>query len=463
MTDADALARASRLMERGQFAAADALLRRIVAVRADHPATLHLAGMAAFRAGRRDEGVALMERALGLRPNMPDALYNLGVMQVELARTTRAIACFARLVALRPDHVEALNYLGNLHRSDGAYDAAVTAYRQALAVAPPARRPVILIGLAQALAAADRAAEAKHAALAAVQSSPDAIAYAALGAVLLRTGEIDDAVEAFGRAAALAPADVQHETNLAMALHRAGRDEDALAACDRALARDPRDGRALHHKSALLSLLGRAGERDALLALDRLILEHRVEPPDPGGFNRELVDRVLAHPSLVADPPTKSTRGGRQTTNLFAEESGPFTPLVREIRRAVARYRIHLASQADHPFGGAQPTRFSLMGWATVLDEGGHQLAHFHPAAWICGVYYPQVPETIRADDAERAGWIGFGRPQDFFEGPDAPPERWFHPREGTMLLFPGFLGHRTRAFRATRPRISIAFDALIH
>jgi len=37
----------------------------------------------------------------------------------------------------------------------------------------------------------------------------------------------------------------------------------------------------------------------------------------------------------------------------------------------------------------------------------------------------------------------------------------WVHPREGKMLLFPGWLGHRTKPFGADRRRISVAFDAV--
>ena len=59
----------------------------------------------------------------------------------------------------------------------------------------------------------------------------------------------------------------------------------------------------------------------------------------------------------------------------------------------------------------------------------------------------------------DRAGWIEFGRPYRTL--PDAPDAtlRTIKPAEGTLLLFPSYLFHRTLPFAGDGERISISFD----
>jgi uncharacterized protein (TIGR02466 family) len=458
-----ALTTANQLLGAGRIAEADRLLRRIVAARPDHPAALHMAGVVAFQAGRAAEGAALVERALALRPDMPDALYNLGKMLVSLAQVARAKHVFTRVVEQRPDHVAAWNFLGNLHRGDGAFDDAIAAYRRALAIAPDEHTTVI--NIAQALSSAGQHAEARIHAQRAIELVPDAAAgHAGLGAILLRAGVPEQALTPLARAAAINPTEATHQINLAIALHRLARDQDALDACERALALGPRDTRALHYQAALLALLGRHEQLAQLMPLDRLVEEREIVPPAASGdlasFNRALVDAILAHPTLTAAPITKSTRGGRQTADLLAGSAGALAQFAAIVRQAVEAYSKRLVDMIDHPMGGPAPANFDLMSWATVLDEGGYQLSHFHPAAWVSGVYYAQMPDSITADHPDHAGWIALGRPQAEFDAAGGSPERWCHPREGKLLLFPGWLGHRTQPFRADRCRISVAFDA---
>ena len=459
-----ALAAANHLLSTGRVGEADQLARQIIAARPDDPRALCVAGMAAFLADRADEGAALLERAVALRPDMADAFFNLGKLQMAQARIEAAKQAFTRFLELRPDHVLALNWLGNLLSGDGAHDAAIAAYRRALRIAPDA--PETTVNLALALSAAGRDAEARGQARRAVELLPDHDgAHAVLGVVLMQAGDPEQAATSFERAATLNPGDTRHPINLAIALHRVGRHQPALEACERALARSPRDTKALHYKTALLALLGRHDERARLVPIDRLVWERAIVPPASSGglagFNRALVEAILCHPTLAPAAVTRTTRGGRQTANLLAGATGVLAEFAAIVRRAVEDYAAHLAALTDHPMAGPAPGNFELNCWANVLDDGGHQLSHFHPTSWVSGVYYPQVPDSIAAGQGDHAGWIAFGRPLEGFDVPDGSPERWFHPREGIMLLFPGWLGHRTEPFQADRHRVSMAFDAV--
>ncbi|MCH8896202.1 MAG: hypothetical protein IH927_08070, partial [Proteobacteria bacterium] len=107
------------------------------------------------------------------------------------------------------------------------------------------------------------------------------------------------------------------------------------------------------------------------------------------------------------------------------------------------------------------PGSWCLTMWAVVMDSQGHQLPHIHPAAWLSGVYYVQVPEEINDDDEREAGWIEFGAPPDTMNCRGEHRLRIFRPVAGNCFIFPSFFYHRTIPFESKQKRISIAFDAI--
>ena len=60
------------------------------------------------------------------------------------------------------------------------------------------------------------------------------------------------------------------------------------------------------------------------------------------------------------------------------------------------------------------------------------------PSAWLSGVYYPKIPDVVRADDPAHAGWIEFGRaPEDFHTTtePEAIAALWRHYTGGRQRM----------------------------
>ena len=117
-------------------------------------------------------------------------------------------------------------------------------------------------------------------------------------------------------------------------------------------------------------------------------------------------------------------------------------------------YRV---SHAHFPYLTALSSRLRANVWGIVMRTGGHQVAHIHPTAWVSGVYYPRVPDSI--NDQSDAGWIEFGRTGREFPDDFEPAIRTVKPKEGLMLLFPSYLYHRTIPLQNDKERISIAFD----
>ena len=93
------------------------------------------------------------------------------------------------------------------------------------------------------------------------------------------------------------------------------------------------------------------------------------------------------------------------------------------------------------------------------MSGGTAESAHIHPSAWLSGVYYPALPDLVRADDDAHLGWIEFGRPPTRLPTTAEPNLRLIKPVESMLVMFPSYIYHRTVPYESAATRISIAFD----
>jgi len=286
------------------------------------------------------------------------------------------------------------------------------------------------------------------------------IAYA-----LRELGRLDDALTASRKAIALAPDYDKAWVNLGDLLLEMGRPDDAVAETAAFLARHPGNTSALAFQAIALNEAGDRTEAARLLDFTRLLRAQEIAPPagfaDIADFNRALARHLRSHPSLTYAPASHATRKGRHSGELLIGDRGPVAGLEQAILGAVEDYRKALPPDPDHPFLAQRPDRLALSIWGVVMEDRGHQIAHIHPAAWLSGVYYPEIPDVVRGDDPDHQGWIEFGRPPADFHAAQAPVTKRICPREGLMLLFPSYLYHETVPFHAPVERLSIAFDVL--
>jgi hypothetical protein len=95
------------------------------------------------------------------------------------------------------------------------------------------------------------------------------------------------------------------------------------------------------------------------------------------------------------------------------------------------------------------------------MDSDGFHDTHFHPPGWLSGTYYPALPPERDLQGDDGAGYIEFGRSLYSLPTTVEPATRTVQPREGMVVLFPSYFGHRTIPFKSEEKRISIAFDAV--
>ena len=218
--------------------------------------------------------------------------------------------------------------------------------------------------------------------------------------------------------------------------------------------------------ASVLRDAGREAEASRILDYPSLVRTVNVDIPEGYAsideFNADLASYVSGHGSLLRDPVRKSTRGGAQTGELDPAEAPVIEALDTMIRRAVEGVIADLNADgfSEHEVMAYATESWSLRTWATVLESGGMQSAHQHPLGWLSGVYYAQLPESVKSA-AEGQGQLEFGSlPEAMWTTADSLlfPVK---PREGQMIIFPSWFYHATCAFAGDKSRISIAFDVI--
>ncbi len=212
--------------------------------------------------------------------------------------------------------------------------------------------------------------------------------------------------------------------------------------------------------SLMLVALGELGDtraRRTLFDPDRDL--HVTSLQAPEGFDDQLAEALIAHPSLTWEPEGLTTTAGSQTARLSAADHPVIARFEALLRRVLDRFLAARVPDPSHPRDFQVPTDFELNLWGTVLSEGGHQAPHIHPAGWLSGVYYAKVPSTVSGADPTQAGWIEFDRAGYGLPVSASVAPRVVCPQQGALVLFPSALFHRTLPLRGTDLRVSLAFD----
>lgn len=377
-----------------------------------------------------DAALASARRSLALDPQRADSW--LGLASLMSNRFDRdAIEEGLRAVALvlraEPDHAGAHHIAGLLWRKRGDLDRAARHARQAVALAPT-----------------------------------DADHVLALGELLLLRKEPGAASGCYRQAAARGVAAPDIARQLGIALLQDGRAAEAAAQLGAALRASPDDQRTIAHLGAALGLSDPdAAER--LLGLRRHI--HAVRLPPPPGFSGDpefrlaLAHDIRHHSRQRWEPVGLAARQAYLSGDLLADRTPAIVGMEQRLREAIDGFIARCRHDPGDVFLRAIPSRYRLHVWATQAAQAGHIDTHIHEASWLSGAYYVELPEAIRDEDPTHAGWIEFGRPYRALPPVPDAMLRTIRPHEGTLLLFPSYLFHRTLPYRGEGERISVSFD----
>ena len=149
-----------------------------------------------------------------------------------------------------------------------------------------------------------------------------------------------------------------------------------------------------------------------------------------------------------------SNRGGWQSTHDFADWSG-------DEGHAVVRRALDLASaHAQRGDGSAPP--WKVEAWANVSGPGAFNMPHVHGGTYWAAVYYVRVGGgeggQLVLHDPRMPG-LRMHAPGVRFRnlGPELRAD--VRPREGLMVLFPGWLSHSVEPWQGSGERISVAMN----
>lgn len=298
----------------------------------------------------------------------------------------------------------------------------------------------------------------------AIQGRPDGAGFHLnLGVTLIKVRRTHEALETLRRAVALAPDHGEAQYNLGVASYLTGDPEAAIQALNSAYNLGRRTSNTLVYAWLALKALGEDAAARHFVDLDRHIVIMRLDWPPAfdslDDFNQALTETLEADPDQQWERSGSTTKGGTQTAYFGPESPQVLHDFEAELRQALQVFLAALPADAEDPWLLAKPADWDLRIWGTLLDDEGHQASHMHPAGWLSGVYYVQVPAGTQPDDAVQAGWIEFGRPGYDLPTPFTPETRRICPEPGLLVLFPSHYFHATVPTRGGDRRISIAFD----
>jgi len=189
------LRQAASLHSARRLPEAEALYKRILAMRPGFAEVQIQCAVAQLGQGKQAEAEALLRAALKNRPNEPAAHYYLADALSMQGQMEAAVASYRRALSLQPNHIAAHNNLGNALLLLGRLAEAEASYAQALALNPNLPRT-----------------------------------HNNLGLIRLRRGQLQEARTAFGKALAQAPTYAEAQNNLGIALQKLGLASEAEAA-----------------------------------------------------------------------------------------------------------------------------------------------------------------------------------------------------------------------------------------
>lgn len=264
----DPNAQAASLLQAGNFAAAAALSRSILAQDPTNESGWSILVGALRALGSTEEALTAANAAILALPESAVARCNLASLLQQGKQFAEAEAAYLEAIRLNPDLAEAHCFLGQMLFQRGVHDTAAEHAQRALRINPKFADALVLLGAIQS--AGGDLASAKNLLLQALSIQPaNPYAHFNLGLACMSTHEWDEAEQAFSTAVHFRPNYAEALSQWAQVLVQRGRFEEGESKAQRALAIDPNlvDGILAH----ALALGGNGRTEEALKACRRAL------------------------------------------------------------------------------------------------------------------------------------------------------------------------------------------------
>ncbi len=186
-----------------------------------------------------------------------------------------------------------------------------------------------------------------------------------------------------------------------------------------------------------------------------------VDGSDVAAFNENLFDEIMASPKLQAWSEVQS-EAWYIAPLLNDETAGPHVRKLEQEFLTIAEQNLQAFADTSpvphHATFGKCPEEHDVEMFAAVLKGPGHVGPHVHSDCFLVGNYYVRVPEEP-PDAPPDAGAIDYGKHLFTAATGDDYARRRFHPKAGTMLMWPAYFSHGTIPSTAPGVRMVVGFD----
>lgn len=228
------LQEALQLHRAGDYAAAEAVYRDVLAADPKNADALHLMGALASAVGHHEAAAKLIRAAIAIKPNVASFHNSLGDALFKDKRLVDAMFAYRGAVDLKSDYAQALAGLGATLREMARFAEAIEPLSRAIELKPNLADAHYNLGIA--LDAEGKLPEAAAAMKQFVAMKPaDANGHAVLGVVQSKLGETSAAVASLHKAIEMVPHQVDLRVRLVAAMVSSGKLDDAIAECRRAI------------------------------------------------------------------------------------------------------------------------------------------------------------------------------------------------------------------------------------
>ena len=250
---------AATAYQRGRWADAEALCRKVLTARRDYFEALTLLGIIAAQTRRTEEAADLLGRAVSAQPGNAAAHSNYGNVLQALKQFEEALSSYARALKINPDYAEAYYNRGDALQGLKRFEEALDSYQQALKIRPGYAEAYNNRG--NALQALKRFEEALDSYQQALKIRPDfAEAYDYRGNALQALKRFEEALDSYERALKIRPDYAEAYYNRGNALQQLKHFEEALKSYAQALEIKPDFAEAYNNRGSLLQRLKRFEE-----------------------------------------------------------------------------------------------------------------------------------------------------------------------------------------------------------
>lgn len=172
-------------------------------------------------------------------------------------------------------------------------------------------------------------------------------------------------------------------------------------------------------------------------------------------INSSDILKICTNIKSIWEPSARVTRGGYQTIdNLFEKKEKEIHHLKKIIDKEINMFFKKFSKSNDFVIK-KKPKNYKLRAWFVKLLSQGYQKSHIHPTAWLSGVFYLNVPKSLKNNQGcLKLAQYGYDYPRKI-----GMKNFIFKPKDYDLIIFPSSLFHSTIPYINKDHRCVVPFD----